>query len=125
MTTDYVESDYSPVETPLAPETGQTITDSQVVIAGPSQPPPVVISKPTDEPIQASTGAMKSLLTTLATFLAALPAAFYGLMGEHKEITIWAMIIIGAVAIVYMLRQLMLDIVRMWTASRPDKYSVK
>lgn len=126
MTTDHSGHDYISVETPVEPEPSQTITDSQVVNVGPQEPQqPPVVSTPTSPPIQASTGAWKSLLTTLGAFLTMIPAGLWGLFQSNQDITKWAIIMMGFVAAVFILRQIVLDIVRIWVRADPAKFNVR
>lgn len=77
------------------------------------------------EPVQATTAGQKSLWTTIVGGVSALPAAIWGLLQGNAEAIKWALIVAGAVVIVYLLRLLVLDVMRNYAAMRPDRHNVK
>lgn len=78
-----------------------------------------------EAPIQATTAGPKSLWTTIIGGISALPAAIWGLLQGNAEAIKWALIVAGAVVIVYLLRLLVLDVMRNYAAMRPDRHNVK
>lgn len=111
-----------PVPPSQTVESGGAAT--QVVVGDTSASSPVV-SKPDDAPVQASTGSKKSLFATIIGGLTAIPTAIWGLFEKHDEVLKWSVIVGGVILAIYLLRQLVLDVVRMWTAADPKKYSVR
>lgn len=113
---------------PLAAESPSQQADAgavatQVNLASAPHPLPVV--DPDAPAIQASQGGKKSLWATLTTGAAAIPATIIGLIQGNADVIKWVIVVVGVLGSLYLLRQTILDVIRMWAASDQTRNQVK
>ena len=124
-----------PAPEALAEPTQQTVegggAGTQVVVGGTTSDSAQVAAIAAVEahkdapPVQASQGGFRSLWATITTALTAIPTAIWGLLQGNSEIIKWALIVGGAVVCLYLTRSIIVDVVRMLSAARPDRHNVK
>ena len=126
------EAPAAPVETPTQTvETGGG-SGTQVVVGTANATDTAQIAAITaveahaeEGPTQATTAGPKSLWTTIIGGLSALPAAIWGIFQANAEAIKWALIVAGAIVIIYLIRLIILDVMRNYAAMRPDRHNVK
>ncbi len=96
---------------------------SQAARAATAQPQPDQTVN--GQAVAASQGSGKSLWTTISTNLAAIGTAAYAMLKDNADLIKWALVIGGAVGVVYIMRQVILDRERIRVASDPNKITAK
>lgn len=114
-------------EAPTQPAAQQVDIQAQAGALVEVQTPvqPVLPSPLDDPPVQVTTGGNKSLITTLATGIAGVPAMVWGFLQSNADIIKWVLIIGGFVGVAYIVRQIILDRERLRINSDQMKHNVK
>lgn len=117
------EADSEPAQQNV--ESGGAAT--QVVVSPQEQQPAPapIVSKPTDIPIEATTGGFKSMVTSAVGWITGAGAGLIALLKDNQTLLIIAAVVLVLAGLAYFIRQLILDRDRLRIAADPTKYSAR
>lgn len=106
-------------------EAGATGTQTIINPVAPQTATAPIVSKPSDEPIEATTGGFKSMITSVVGWLTGAGGTIIALLKDNQTLLIIAAAVLVIFGVLYFIRQLILDRDRLRIAADPTKYSAK
>lgn len=80
---------------------------------------------PDHAPAQASTGGLKSLWATISGVSLSGITGVWALLKDHTDLIKWVLIAVAILGGLYILRQIIMDAIRMYMRAHPDRWNVK